>query len=326
MQNSSSGWAINPSGRDIPTDDRVPVYQTRTGLGRRDVLGFLRDIWSFWAAVFERMDKTHMGLIAAGVAFYAMFAVFPGLAAIIALWSLWFDPTVILAYVDVAHEFLPDGAAGLIDAQIKSLTESGTTSVGWTSFLSFMVATIAARAGVDALVRGLNAAYGVRGHSTIFGFVLAYALTLAIVGISLAGLATIVIVPVVLNFLVLGPAGAWLVAGVPWAGMFTLVILGIGILYRYGPNVKTPRTSVFTWGAFFAAILWAVASVAFSAYLSSFNSYNRIYGSIGTVVALLMWFYLAGFSVLMGALINVELARRRRLRAARAARAPVVAE
>lgn len=284
------------------------------------MMTLLRDQWSFWSAIFERMDKIHMGLIAAGVAFYAMFAVFPGLAAIIALWSLWFDPTVIMAYVDVAHEFLPDGAAEIIDAQVRSLTSSGSTSIGWASFISFMVATVAARAGVDALVRGLNAAYGVRSHSTIFGFILAYALTLAIVGISLAGLATIVIVPVVLNFMVIAPLRAWLVTALPWGGMFMLVILGIGILYRYGPNVKTPRTPVFTWGAFFAAFLWAAASVAFSAYLSSFNSYNRIYGSIGTVVALLMWFYLAGFSVLLGALINVELARRRRIRAAREAR------
>lgn len=287
------------------------------------MLGLIREIWSFWAAIFERVDRIHMGLIAAGVAFYAMFAVFPGLAAIIALWSLWFDPNVIMAYLEVAHEFLPEGAADLIDDQVMSLTSTGRTSVGWASFLSFMVATIAARAGVDALVRGLNAAYGVRAHSTIFGFILAYGLTLAIVGISLAGLATIVIVPVVLNFMVIAPVRSWLVAGLPWAAMFTLVILGIGILYRYGPNVKAPRTPVFTWGALFAAILWAAASVAFSAYLSSFNSYNRIYGSIGTVVALLMWFYLAGFSVMLGALINVELARRRRLRAAREARRAV---
>ncbi|WCR10920.1 YihY/virulence factor BrkB family protein [Paracoccus stylophorae] len=290
------------------------------------MLDLLRDIWGFWAAIFERMDKIHMGLIAAGVAFYAMFAVFPGLAAIIALWSLWFDPIVIMTYLDVAHEFLPDGAAGLIDTQVESLTSTGRTSIGWASFISFMVATVAARAGVDALVRGLNAAYGVRGHSTIFGFVLAYGLTLAIVGISLAGLATIVIVPILLNYLVLGPARAWLVAALPWAAMFTLVIVGIGVLYRYGPNVKTPRTPVFTWGALFAAILWAAASMAFSAYLGSFNSYNRIYGSIGTVVALLMWFYLAGFSVLLGALINVELARRNRIRAARRAREEVAAE
>lgn len=289
------------------------------------MMTMLREFWAFWGAIFERMDKIHMGLIAAGVAFYAMFAVFPGLAAIIALWSLWFDPNVIMTYLDVAHEFLPEGAADLIDEQVLSLTSAGRTSVGWTSFVSFMVATVAARAGVEALVQGLNAAYGVRGHSTIFSFLLAYVLTLAIVGISLAGLATIVIVPILLNFEVFAQIRGWLVAGLPWGAMFLLVILGIGILYRYGPNVKTPRTPVFTWGAVFAAFLWAVASVAFSAYLSSFNSYNRIYGSIGTVVALLMWFYLAGFSVLLGALMNVELARRRRIRAARAARASLTA-
>lgn len=159
-----------------------------------------------------------------------------------------------------------------------------------------------------------------RAHSTIFGFILAYVLTLAIVGISLAGLATIVAVPVILNFMVIGPVRAWLLTGLPWAGMFALVIVGIGILYRYGPNVKAPRTPIFTWGSLFAALLWAAGSVAFSAYLSSFNSYNRIYGSIGAVVALLMWFYMGGFSVLLGALVNVELARRKRIAAARAAR------
>ena len=286
----------------------------------------LRDIWGFCMAISERMDKTHMGMIAAGVAFYAMFAVFPGLAAIIALWSLWFDPGAIMAYVAVAHEFLPDGAAELIDTQIHDLTAEGRTSIGWASFVSFMIATIAARAGVDGLVRGLNAAYGVRAHSTVFGFILAYILTLAIVGITMAALATIVIVPVVLNLVVVGPARAWLITAVPWAGMFTLVILGIGILYRYGPNVKSPRTPVLTWGAFFATILWGAASLAFSAYLARFNSYNRIYGSIGTVVILLTWFYLAGFSIMLGALINVELARRRRVRAAREARKAVAAK
>ena len=285
------------------------------------MLDYLREIWSFIMAVMDRMGKIHMGLIAAGVAFYAMFAVFPGLAAIIALWSLWFDPNVIMTYVDVAHEFLPEDAARIIDGQIIALTSAGRTSIGWASFISFLIATIAARAGVEALMGGLNAAHGVRGHSTIFSFFLAYILTMAIVGISLLGLATIVLVPLLLNFVPMGPARAWLVTGLPWGGMFAIVVLGIGIVYRYGPNVKTPRTSIFTWGALFAALMWAAVSVGFSAYLGSFNSYNRIYGSIGAVVALLMWFYLAGFSVMLGALINVELARRRRVNAARALRA-----
>lgn len=103
--------------------------------------------------------------------------------------------------------------------------------------------------------------------------------------------------------------------------MMLIVMIGIGILYRYGPNVSRPRTPIFTWGSLVAGLAWALASLAFSAYLGSFNSYNRIYGSIGAVVALLMWFYLGAFSVMLGAVFNVELSRRRRIRAARLARA-----
>lgn len=285
------------------------------------MISYLRESWGFVAALFERMDKIHMGLIAAGVAFYAMFAVFPGLAALITLWGLWFDPAIIQEYDRYVDEFVPSQAAALLHAQIDALTSGGRTQLGWASAISFVIATIAARAGVDALVRGLNAAYGVRSHSTIVGFVLAYALTLAIVGVVILGLATIVIVPLAFNFMEPGPVRNWLIGVVPWAAMFSIVIIGIGILYRYGPNVKTPRTRIFTWGALFAALAWAAASVAFSGYLARFDSYNRIYGSIGAVVALLMWFYLAGFSVMMGALINVELDRHKRLVQARKARA-----
>ncbi|MCB2058177.1 MAG: YihY/virulence factor BrkB family protein, partial [Novosphingobium sp.] len=103
-------------------------------------------------------------------------------------------------------------------------------------------------------------------------------------------------------------------------GMLLIVMIGIGVLYRYGPNVRRPRTPIFTWGSVVATIAWGLASLAFSAYLGSFNSYNRIYGSIGAVVALLMWFYLAAFSVMLGAIFNVELRRRRRVAAAREAR------
>lgn len=285
------------------------------------MINYLRESWGFVAAIFERMDKIHMGLIAAGVAFYAMFAVFPGLAALIALWGLWFDPAIIQEYDRYVDEFVPGQAAEILHAQIDALTSGGRTQLGWASAISFVIATVAARAGVDALVRGLNAAYGVRSHSTIVGFVLAYALTLAIVGVVILGLATIVIVPLAFNFMDPGPLRSWLIGIVPWAAMFFIVIIGIGILYRYGPNVKTPRTRLFTWGALFAALAWAAASVAFSIYLARFDSYNRIYGSIGAVVALLMWFYLAGFSVMMGALINVEMDRHKRLVQARKARA-----
>lgn len=280
----------------------------------------IRGIWQFVVALAERMDKIHMGLISAGVAFYAMFAVFPGLAALIALWGLWYDPSVIDSYLAVADEFIPTGASEILHSQVDALTSGGRTQLGWTTGVSFVIATVAARAGVEGLIRGLNAAYGVRSHSTIMGFIIAYILTLAIIGVVFLGLATIVIVPIMLNFLYDEELRGWLVAGLPWGAMFLIVMMGIGILYRFGPNVRVPRTSIFTWGSLVAALAWAAASLGFSAYLGSFNSYNRIYGSIGAVVALLMWFYLGAFSVMLGAVINVELSRRRRIAAARKAR------
>ncbi|MDT1062748.1 YihY/virulence factor BrkB family protein [Paracoccus sp. CPCC 101403] len=277
----------------------------------------LSDAWQFINALFERMDKIHMSLIAAGVAFYAMFAVFPGLAVLFALWGVWYDPQLIETYVHTADEFIPSGAADIIYGQINSLIAAGRTQFGWATGISFLVATISARAGVDALVRGLNAAYGVRSHSTIFGFLLAYVLTLGIVGVVGLGLAVIVVVPLAFNLLPDVPLRDWMIGSVPWVAIFAIVLVVIGIMYRYGPNVKTPRTPIFTWGSIFAALAWAMASYGFSVYLNNFNSYNRIYGSIGAVIALLMWFYLGGFSVMLGALINLELARHRRIAQAR---------
>jgi len=285
--------------------------------GNRRNKSLIRDWWQFVLAVLERMDKIHMSLIAAGVAFYAMFAVFPGLAALFALWGLWNDPQVIEQYVHTTDGFIPQSAAGILYGQINSLVAAGRTQLGWTTAISFVIATVSARAGVDGLIRGLNAAYGVRSHSTVMGFLLAYVLTLVIVLVIALGLATIIVVPIAFNFLPDVPLRNWLIGALPWMAIFSIVLVVIGILYRYGPNVKAPRTAIFTWGSVFAALAWAGVSYGFSAYLASFNSYNRIYGSIGAVIALLMWFYLGGFTVMLGALINVELSRRRRFAAAK---------
>lgn len=284
----------------------------------RDIIA---EIIEFVSQIIEQMGKIHMTLIAAGVAFYGMFAIFPGMAAIVALWGYWWDdPAVILNTMAIADEFLPDMAQDIIHTQMNTLLSAPRGQLGWASLFSIGIALFSARAGVNGLIQGLNAAHSVRPHNTIRGFVLAIGLTLALVGVVLLGLITIVLVPLLLNLLPLTPLNNTLVAVLPWLVMFLIVVLGIGILYRYGPNLKVPRTPFLTWGALFAAVAWAAASVGFSFYLSSFANYNRFYGSIGAVIALLMWFYLASFAIMLGALINIEIAHRRRIWAAKAAR------
>ena len=86
----------------------------------------------------------------------------------------------------------------------------------------------------------------------------------------------------------------------------------LGVIYRFAPNRRGARVGWVTPGAFLAVALWALISIGFSLYLANFNTYNRVYGSIGAVVALLMWVYLSAFAVLLGAGFNASLWREKR--------------
>jgi uncharacterized membrane protein YfcA len=135
----------------------------------------------------------------------------------------------------------------------------------------------------------------------------------ALIGALFVALVTVVVVPVLLNYVQFGTFEAWLTKVLPWAAMFLLVVTCLSILYRFGPNVpggfRSPWISV---GVLVAAAAWAGVSIGFSVYLANFNSYNAIYGSIGAVIILMMWLYLSVWSILLGGAINAELDARLR--------------
>lgn len=267
-------------------------------------------LWRFGEALGARMADSNLGLIAAGVAFYAIFAVFPGLTATIAIWSLIADPAVIESYMTVAAEFIPPEAYAILNDQVMALLAGPRATLGWTTAVSVAIALFSARAGVAALVQGLNVIHGIRQRSTLGGFVTGYVMTLALVGVMLMALATVVAVPLLLAFVPFRLLNGWVLSWLPWGAMFLLVLTALGILYRYGPNTKGNRDPWLTLGAVLAALAWAGASLGFSYYLVNFGSYNRVYGSIGAVIALLMWLYLSAYSVLLGAALNAEIAAR----------------
>jgi membrane protein len=262
----------------------------------------------FLAAVWSRVSAGHFGLIAAGVAFYAMFAVFPGLAASIAIWSLWADPAVIADYLEVAEEFLPADAAVLVHDQVMALLAAPPAALGWASATSVAVALWSARAGVSALIAGLQVVHRANPRGWIAQTVMDLGLTAALILALFVAFATVVAVPLVLSLVTLGSAEAWLLGILPWAAMLLLVLTCLAILFRFGPNVQGAHVGP---GVLVAALLWWGASVAFSAYLANFGAYNRVYGSIGAVAALLMWLYLSAWAVLLGGAINAELAAHR---------------
>ena len=262
--------------------------------------------------MWEALDDRNLGLIAAGVAFYAMLAVFPGLAVTIAIWGFFSDPSLMRDNFSMIEEFIPHDAYVIVLDEVTRLVLANPGALGWTTAVSLTIGLYSAHNGVLALVSGLNAVHAREQHPGLSRYLISIILTFALIGLLIATLATVVIVPTALNWIPLGTAGAWLLKIIPVSILLIAVLVFLGMFYRWGPNQPEARHSWLTPGALLAAILWAATSIAFSVYLGNFGTYNRIYGSIGAVIALLMWFYISAYIILFGGIVNAEIARLRR--------------
>jgi len=270
----------------------------------------IRGGWRLLMSIWRASSARHVDLIAAGVAFYAMLAIFPAVAAIIALWGFVSDPGVIRTQLELLRSFVPEQALALLEGQVSDLIAANDSTLGWTTLVSTGAALWSTRAGVSALIRGLNATHGTRPRSGLGSYLAAILLTAALVLVALVALAGIVVTPLVLAFL---PQGGWIAPILSvsrWIVVIVVVLFGLGLIYRYGPNHEHARPAWISPGAVFALLIWAAASTGFSVYLANFGNYNQVYGSIGAVIALLMWFFISAYVVLLGAALNAEIARR----------------
>lgn len=267
-----------------------------------------RALAAFWY-IWDVMDRLNLSLIAAGVGFFAMLALFPALAAIVLVWSWFADPGQITALLDLAAQVVPEEVHDLILDQAAGVINAGSGgTLGTATVVSLLVALWSARSGVSALIRGLNAAYDIGHRPNIFRRYLAdLGVTLTLCGLTLVAIAAVVIAPIAIALLPLGP---WATAAVEigrWIVAIAVVMMTLGIVYRFGPNRRGRRPKWITPGAIVATVLWGVVSVAFGAYLHNFAQYNEVYGSLGAAVALLMWFYLSAYVVLMGGCLNAAI-------------------
>jgi len=264
------------------------------------------DMIAFARRLYRRTEQAELGLISAGVAFFGFLAIFPAVAAVIAIWGTAFDPSVIRTQIEVLKGFVPPEAYGLLVAQVEGLLAVRGPQLGWTTLLSTVLALWSARAGVSALIQGLNAIHHLPSRSGGHHLLRAIVLTLVLVCLALAAMIVTVVAPVVINLLPLQLDDAlWLHYANLWLGLGLLVV-SIGIAYRAGPNYSKTRPPLVTWGLLLAVVLWAVAARGFMVYLANFPSYNRVYGSIGAVAILLIWLYVSAYAVLLGAAFDAE--------------------
>ena len=268
-------------------------------------------IAAFWR-FYRRTEQAELDLIAAGVAFYAFLAIFPAAAAVIAIWGFLFDPEVIRQEVALIASFLPPDSYTLINDQVEALLAVNSSSLGWATLFSTLFALWSARAGVAALIRGLNAIHHLPNRSGHWHQLRAMVLTFIIVGLVLAALVLAVLLPLIFAYTPFAArySGVLAQSNLLWSLMAGA--LAVGLAYRLGPNYPNRHPPLLSWGLLVALVLWFLATRGFMLYLANFPSYNRVYGSIGAVAALLMWLYVSAYAVLLGAAVDAELSRRKR--------------
>jgi membrane protein len=297
----SSGGERSAETREARREDRGRAAERPSEIPRpgwRDIL------WRIW----QQIGEHDVSIIAAGVAFYSLLAVFPAITAFVSLYGLIADPSSVEKQVSELGQLMPADALKLISTQLHSVVSAGNKRLGLSAVISIVIALWSAGAGVRALMTALNIAYREeekRGYVTFYGT--AFAFTVGLVIAAMVAILVVVALPVVLQFLPLGDLAQVMIKLLTWLIMAVMIIVGLGVLYRYGPSRQPAKGRWISWGAVVAAVLWLLVSLLFSVYAANFANYSATYGTLSAVIALLMWFWLSAFVILVGAELNAEM-------------------
>lgn len=238
---------------------------------------------------------------------------FPAIAAILSLWALVLDPQQLAYQIGELSRVLPADAARLIEEQAHEISAHTDTGLSLTALGSLAVAMFVASKGVRGLLVALNLVYGEGEQRGLLRRTLVVAaLTL---GLILSTLVTIVFVagfPLVIGMLGLDSRLATLIGLLRWPMLLVVMMGVIAVLYRFGPYRRQPRWEWVRVGTVTATLLWLLGSGGLSLYVGQVANMSELYGSLGAVVVLMLWFWLSAFVVLLGAEINGEMERQTR--------------
>jgi membrane protein len=260
--------------------------------------------------VYKEIGDDHVGLIAAGVAFYGLLAIFPGLVAAMGIAGLVMDPAGIESQLQGLSSFLPQEAAQIVLDQATAVAGSEEGGLGLAALFGILVALYSASKGVTSLMDGLNVAFEVEEKRGLVRYYLtAFALTIGLILGFLLIVAILALLPVLLSVFRFGDFTQTLVGLLRWPIVLAVLALGLAILYRYAPSRGPVPWHWITPGAGAACILWLLGSIAFAIYVQNFGGYNETFGALGGVIILLTWLWLSAFIVLLGAEIDSEIER-----------------
>lgn len=258
--------------------------------------------------VWKEMGEDHLGLIAAGVAFYAILALFPAMAVAVALTGLVTEPEDFVQMLNGVSELMPAAAAEILIGQATDIAGSREGGLGLAAVTGLALAIWSASRGMVSLIEGLNVTYDETERRGLVKLnLVALGLTVVVILGALMGLVAAVVVPAVLALAgSYGGLAGWLPA-LRWPILILGTLFGLAVIYRYGPSRENARWRWITPGSALACLLWLLATFAFAWYAGSFANYNETFGTLGGAIVLLMWLWLSAYAVLVGAEVNAEI-------------------
>ncbi len=258
--------------------------------------------------VAHRLSEDNATLVAGGIAFNAMFAVFPMLVVGVSIYGLFASPQNVADQLNQFSGMLPRSTARLLYTQLAAIAGRSDLTLGVGAIVSFAFTLYSSIQGMWALTMATNIAYH---EAERRGYLHLLVLSLAFTVGALAGLAVMLalglLAPLQINAMALGTVARLVGLALRWVLLWVFAVIGLAVMFRFAPCRQNPQWRWVTWGSIAAATLWLVASVLFALYVENFGSYGRTYGALGGAVVLLMWFYLGSFAVLLGAELNAEM-------------------
>lgn len=287
----------------------TPVrYQDAAGMPRGGRLRRRTSWWRRLQRVWLSLGRDNISIMAAGIAYYAMLSIFPGMSALVLTYGLVADPQSIESHVSALAGVLPTEALKLLSDQLHALVSAPTEKLGIGLVVSVAIALWSATSGTSAIMNALTIAYDGKEERGVFHFYgLAIGLTVAGAIFGLLALVLIAGVPAAFGRLPLPDFWQHVLALVRWPLLAVIAVLWMGTLYRLAPDRRRPAWDFLRAGTIAASLLWLAGSAAFSFYASHFGSYDRTYGSVGAVAVMLVWLYATAYITLAGAELNGEL-------------------
>jgi membrane protein len=279
-------------GRHADTPTEIPAK------GWKDIL---------WRT-YEEFNKDRVMSVAAGVTYYALLAVFPAIAALVSIYGLFADPVTIQDHLNTLSGIMPGGALDIIREQVTRIASQGGGTLGLSFVIGLVISLWSANAGMKAVFDALNIVYDEdEKRSFIKLNLMSLTFTLGAIVFLLTAVGGIIVLPILLNFIGLGSRAEWLLSIARWPVLLACVVLGLALLYRFGPSRDKAEWKWVTPGGVVAAVLWLAVSMLFSWYVSNFGSYNETYGSLGAVIGFMTWIWISSIVVLVGAEVNAEM-------------------